>query len=205
MAKSKIRRKPKRSPQTKAAEKAAKAKSSVIKIAVVAGLVAAAGWWWYGNQQAEELFFGHVSAGAGTLDRVERHADHGTSGHLTPGERVNYGTNTPTSGRHDGRPVTPGVYTSVQAPTKLVHSLEHGLVVVYYDRLSTEAMATLEDWSGLYGGPFSGIVVTRQPGLGDRLLLTAWRKSLSLDGFDADAAAVFIDAYRGRGPENPIR
>ena len=54
----------------------------------------------------------------------------------------------------------------------LVHSLEHGLVVVYYDRLSADALATLEDWSGLYGGPFSGIVVTRQPGLGDRLLLT---------------------------------
>ena len=44
MAKSKIRRKPKRSPQTKAAENKAKAKPSVIKIAVVAGLVAAAGW-----------------------------------------------------------------------------------------------------------------------------------------------------------------
>ena len=205
MAKSKVRRKPKRSPQAKAAENTAKAKPRVIKIAVVAGLVAAAGWWWYGNQQAEELFFDHVRAGAGTLERVERHADHGTSGHLTPGERVNYGTNTPTSGRHDGRPVTPGVYTSVQAPTKLVHSLEHGMVVVYYDRPSADDMATLEDWSGLYGGPFSGIVVTRQPGLGDGLLLTAWRKSLSLDSFDADAAAVFIDAYRGRGPENPIR
>jgi hypothetical protein len=205
MAKSKVRRKPKRSPQAKAEESAQKTKSSVVKIAVVVGLVAAAGWWWYGNQQAEELFFDHVRAGAGTLERVERHADHGTSGHLTPGERVNYGTNTPTSGRHDGRPVTPGVYTSVQAPTMLVHSLEHGLVVVYYDRLSADALATLEDWSGLYGGPFSGIVVTRQPGLGDRLLLTAWRKSLSLDDFDADAAAVFIDAYRGRGPENPIR
>jgi hypothetical protein len=205
MAKSKVRRKPKRSPQAKAEESAQKTKSSVVKIAVVVGLVAAAGWWWYGNQQAEELFFDHVRAGAGTLERVERHADHGTSGHLTPGERVNYGTNTPTSGRHDGRPVTPGVYTSVQAPTKLVHSLEHGMVVVYYDRPSADDMATLEDWSGLYGGPFSGIVVTRQPGLGDRLLLTAWRKSLSLDDFDADAAAVFIDAYRGRGPENPIR
>ena len=78
-------------------------------------------------------------------------------------------------------------------------------MVVYDDRRPEDAMATLEDWSGLYGGPFSGIVVTRQPGLGDKLVLTAWRKSLSLDGFDADAMAVFIDAYRGRGPENPIR
>ena len=205
MAKSKIRRKSKPSPQPKAAENKGAAKQSVIKIAVVAGLAVAAGWWWYGNQQAEDLFLDHIRKGGGTLDRVERHADHGTSGHLTPGERINYGSNTPTSGRHDGRPVSPGVYTTVQAPTMLVHSLEHGLVVVYYDRLPEDAMATLEDWSGLYGGPFSGIVVTRQPGLGDKLVLTAWRKSLSLDAFDADAMAVFIDAYRGRGPENPIR
>ncbi len=205
MPKSKTRRKSHSSPQTKASENKGKAKQSMIKIAVVAGLVVAAGWWWYGNQMVESRFLDNVQMGSGTLDRVERHADHGTSGHLTAGERVNYRTNTPTSGRHDGRPVSPGVYQSVTAPTMLVHSLEHGMVVVYYDRLSADATATLEDWSGLYSGPFSGIVVTRQPGLGDKLVLTAWRKSLTLDGFDAPAAAAFIDAYRGRGPENPIR
>ena len=154
MGKSKKRKKAK--SQAAAPETKGKAKRSLIKFAVFASLIGAAGWWWYGNQQAEELFFDHVRQGAGTLDRVERHADHGTSGHLTPGERVNYGTNTPTSGRHDGRPVTPGVYTSVQAPTMLVHSLEHGLVVVYYDRLSADALATLEDWSGLYAVNFGG-------------------------------------------------
>ena len=177
----------------------------MIILVLVATIVFAGGWWWSENRRVDKLFLDHVEMGDGTLDRVERHADHGTSGHLTAGERVNYGTNTPTSGRHDGRPVSPGVYQSVKAPTMLVHSLEHGMVVVYYDRLSADAMATLEDWSGLYSGPFSGIVVTRQPGLGDKLVLTAWRKSLTLDGFDAPAAVAFIDAYRGRGPENPVR
>ena len=205
MAKSKSRRKSKSSPAAEAPERKGASKQRMIMLAVIAGIVGAGGWWWNENRKVESMFFEHVQRGGGTLDLVERHADHGTSGHLSPGERVNYGTNTPTSGRHEGRSVSPGVYTSVKAPTMLVHSLEHGMVVIYYDRPSADAMATLEDWSSLFGGPWSGIVVTRQPGLGDQLVLTAWRKSLTLERFDAPAAAAFIDAYRGRGPENPVR
>ena len=33
----------------------------------------------------------------------------------------------------------------------------------------------------------------------------AWRRTLTLDPFDGDAGAAFIDAYRGRGPEHPVR
>ena len=205
MPKSKTRRKSHSSPQTKASENKGKAKQSMIKIAVVAGLVVAAGWWWYANQMVESRFLDHVQMGSGTLDRVDRIPNHGTSGHLSPGERVNYGSNTPTSGRHDSRWVNPGIYDSAQPSTMLVHSLEHGMVVIYYGRLEADAMATLEDWSNLYAGPFSGIVMTRQAGLGDKLVLTAWRKSLTLERFGAPAAAAFIDAYRGRGPENPVR
>jgi hypothetical protein len=35
--------------------------------------------------------------------------------------------------------------------------------------------------------------------------LTAWTKKLSLVQFDEAAAAAFIDAFRGRGLENPVR
>ena len=205
MAKSKSRRKSKPSSQPAAPQNKRSSNQRMIILAAVAGIAVVGGWWWNQNQQAESLFQDRVQQGYGTLDHVERHADHGTSGHLTAGERVNYGTNTPTSGRHDARPVSPGVYDTAQSPTMLVHSLEHGMVVIYYDRLGADAMATLVDWSGLYGGPFSGVVVTRQPGLGENLVLTAWHKSLTLDGFDAPAAAAFIDAYRGRGPEHPVR
>ena len=205
MPKSKRRRTSKASTKSAAPGNKGPSKQRMIILALVAMIVVAGGWWWNEYRRVDKLFLEFVRIGDGTLDRVERHADHGTSGHLTAGERVNYFTNTPTSGRHDGRPVSPGVYQSVKAPTMLAHSLEHGMVVIYYDRLSADARATLEDWSGLYSGPFSGIVMTRQPGLGDKLVLTAWRKSLTLDGFDAPAAAAFIDAYRGRGPENPVR
>ena len=48
-------------------------------------------------------------------------------------------------------------------------------------------------------------MVAPRPGLGEAVVLTAWNKILRLDAFDADAAAAFIDRFRGRGPEHPVR
>ena len=205
MAKSKRRRKAKPPEMPVAPAKKGITRKQLMMGAVGAVLIVAGIWWWDKNQQIEDRFFDYVAQGRGTLDRVERVPEHGTSGHLAPGERVSYGTNMPTSGRHDSRWDIPGFYDTPRAPAMLVHSLEHGMVVVYYDRLSAEDMATLEDWISIYGGPFSGIVVTPRAGLGGKIVLTAWNKSLTLETFDAPAAAVFIDAYRGRGPENPVR
>lgn len=47
--------------------------------------------------------------------------------------------------------------------------------------------------------------VVVQKGLGDDVVLTAWRRRLRLDTFDESALAAFMDAYMGRGPENPAR
>lgn len=47
--------------------------------------------------------------------------------------------------------------------------------------------------------------MTPRPGLGETIILAAWRRTLTLDPFDGDAAAAFIDAYRGRGPEHLVR
>lgn len=66
-------------------------------------------------------------------------------------------------------------------------------------------MDILKRWAGLYGGQWDGLVVTPKPGLGEAIVLTAWTKLLRLAPFDAEAAAAFIDAFRGRGPENPVR
>jgi hypothetical protein len=43
------------------------------------------------------------------------------------------------------------------------------------------------------------------PGIGQQIILTAWTKELRLEEFDAAAAAAFIDRFRGRGPEHPVR
>lgn len=161
-------------------------------------------WDWQRGSNANEEFLGLAQQGAGALARVDRRASIG-AGHTQPGESVSYDDAHPTSGRHDPSWVDPGVYDSVQPAPRLVHSVEHGMVVVYYDEPTPEVMRTLREWAGLYNGAWSGIVVAPSPGLGQEIVLTAWNRSLRLDPFDPAAAAAFIDRFRGRGPENPVR
>ena len=99
----------------------------------------------------------------------------------------------------------PGFYDVPQPPNQLVHAVEHGHIAIYYERPGAAALETIRSWTELYDGHWDGIVATPMPGLGKKVVLTAWTKRLSLKKFDAPAAAAFIDEYRGRGPENPVR
>ena len=138
------------------------------------------------------------------LEAVETFPDQGRN-HIEPGETVDYASEFPTSGPHDPTPVAPSFYSQVQKPEQLVHSLEHGNIVIYYDRPSDSTIKTLKEWSTKFSGSWDGVVVTPKPGLGEEVVLTAWTKQLALSPFDAEAAFRFIDGYRGRGPENPVR
>ncbi len=111
------------------------------------------------------------------------------------------GTETlPDEGRWHLEPT--GFYTKTQPPEKLVHSMEHGDVVIYYDRPSPSVRATLKEWARLHPGKWDGVVVVPLPGLGQGIVLTAWRKRLRLDQFDAALAQAFLDAFLGHGPES---
>ncbi|MGR3289817.1 MAG: DUF3105 domain-containing protein [Paracoccaceae bacterium] len=87
----------------------------------------------------------------------------------------------------------------------LVHSLEHGHFVIYFENPGQEAEQFFKDWSSLYAGSFESVIAIKSPGLEEAVVLTAWTKSLRLDRFDAASAAAFVDAYRGRGPERAVR
>ena len=78
-------------------------------------------------------------------------------------------------------------------------------IVIYIGRPRDEDMAAMTDWAKRWDGRWDGIVITPDPGLGRRVVLTAWQRRLALDSFDPAATAAFIDAYRGRGPENAVR
>ena len=202
MAKSKKRRK--QAVATEAAPRGGLSQGRIAAGAIALALAVGAGWWWYASQQAENAFFEHARRGEPALARVVKHPDEGR-GHLAPGESVRYQSNPPTSGVHDPQWIDPGVYQRVQSREKLVHSLEHGMVVAYYDQPPEAVRAALEGWTRMFSAPWSGMVLAPKPGLGEAIILAAWRRTLELDPFDADAAAAFIDAYRGRGPEHPVR
>ncbi len=47
-----------------------------------------------------------------------------------------------------------------QTAERLVHALEHGNIVIYYDKPGDAVRQSLDSWTDLCGGQWSGIVVT---------------------------------------------
>lgn len=164
---------------------------------------------WYGysvssSNQVQEDFEALSAAGQETHKLVKSHRDLGQT-HLQRGQGHEYSSRFPTSGPHAQVWTRTGIYDFPQFPKLLVHSLEHGNVVIYYDKPGAEVINTIKQWTGLYPGQWDGLIVAPMSGLGKKIVLNAWTKQLDLAEFDAAAAAAFIDRYRGRGPENKVR
>lgn len=170
-----------------------------------AGLVVAAlvgGLWWHSSARQQD-FQALAEQGREALEaRVVSERSAGR-GHESGG--VSYDERFPTSGPHHPSWVDPGVYSEPQPVDELVHALEHGNIVIYYDEPGDAVMGQLREWASLYDDQWSGIVVTPARRLGESIMLTAWTRRLRLEEFEPAMAAAFIDAYRGRGPEHPVR
>lgn len=173
-------------------------------VAIVAAGLALAGYWWAGSRQAAQDFDQLAKSGKAALASVKVDADYGRN-HSRPGEPLMFQSDPPTSGTHWPSWTEAGFFSSPQPKEKLVHSLEHGNVVIYYDKPAAETLKTLKAWAKRFQGQWDGLVVVPKQGLGEGIILTAWAKVLHQDKFDAAAAAAFVDAFRGRGPENPVR
>ncbi len=173
-------------------------------LGIAALMVALLGGLWYRNRPQSIAFEPNTTVGETAMAVIETFPDQGQT-HVSPGQAVNYDSDFPTSGPHDPNPVLPGVYSQEQRLEELVHSLEHGNIVVYIDQPGQTAIDTLTAWTTEFSGSWDGLVVVPRPGLGEEVVLTAWTKKLILPKFEPEAAATFIDTYRGRGPENPVR
>jgi hypothetical protein len=115
-----------------------------------------------------------------------------------------------TSGPHWGNPGSWGVYTSPAAESQVIHNLEHGGIVIWYDpsRLDDNGIQSLENYvdtqvaSGISGrfkfivSPWGGPDPLPSP-----VVATAWRYLLELQSADTGAIAEFARARYGRSPE----
>lgn len=142
------------------------------------------------------------------LQDVQRYPSQGRD-HVEPGTRVDYSTSPPTSGPHYADWTDAGYYEETPAAGNLVHSLEHGYVVIYYDpaALTPEAEASLRAFARNHDGRFRSVVVAPNPNDDPEsaYVLTAWRVMLRMDEYDPETVRAFIAEYLGRGPEHPVR
>ncbi len=169
----------------------------VAAVLIAAGLGYA---FWPGGGEDES----QKSAGKDTASQVKTIPSRGVA-HLRPKQTQAYPDSYPTSGPHAVDGTDPGFYGKPQPPTRLVHSLEHGNIVIHYDQPGDDVLNSLREWAVLYTNPWSGVIATPQPSIGKTVVLTAWTKRLTLPNFERPAAAAFIDLYRGRGPKKRVR
>ncbi len=111
---------------------------------------------------------------------------------------ASYSASAPTSGAHDIRAPSCGIYPTPLDPSLAVHALEHGTVVLWYDAARPELGADLAEIADNWD---SHVIVSPGVDLDDPIVATAWDR---LKGYDTvvDEIDEFIDTYRRRGPED---
>lgn len=141
--------------------------------------------------------------GSRQVDAGRVHIEEGTQG-------TGYTSVPATSGQHWNSASSPGpwgVYTSAQPQERLIHNMEHGGIVIWYQaaQLSTEDLATLTQFVQqqvttekfkVILSPWSGA------DFGHPIALTAWDWLLYMDTVNLDTVRGFIDAHINRAPES---
>lgn len=144
--------------------------------------------------------------------------------HVPAGSLQNAGGDMATSGDHYGDWIRAGVYETPLDDGNLIHSLEHGYVVLSYkckvksEKLDgTEATEsgeqnrdeqceeTKNQLTKIYEkkGKRKLIIVPR-PQMSTKITLYAWNYLLKLDQFDEERITQFINTYRDQGPERTM-
>lgn len=155
-------------------------------------------------------------------------------GHVQIGTEVNYNSNPPTSGKHYEDWIRVGVYEESKDDRNLVHSLEHGYVIMHYkcqvtvDRIqdtgSSEASplrqrseasgsAKMDDQCKIRKDQLAQIyekkgkhklIVVPRSNLETNFALTAWGYLDKFDQFDEGRIVKFIDVHIEQGPEKTM-
>ncbi|CAG7643884.1 hypothetical protein PAECIP111802_03102 [Paenibacillus allorhizosphaerae] len=116
---------------------------------------------------------------------------------------VPYEMKIPTSGVHSPHDLKYGFYNEKPPYEKLVHNLEHGDIVIYYPP-NTDA-ETLEKLNVLahYRKAGSGILAVPNGDVpaNDKIVATAWTKTMELPAYDEAKVGTFIYKFINRGPE----
>jgi hypothetical protein len=116
---------------------------------------------------------------------------------------VAYKTAPPTSGDHNPNPAEDGAYTEAPRIERLVHSLEHGRIILWYppnapDNVKADLKAIFDE------DPAHMIVAPYTEPMDYAVAATAWTETLGCKTWNEDAiqaVRAFRDQFRDQGPE----
>ena len=150
------------------------------------------------------------AASAGSCELKSSKAD--SRDHVSdPAEQVEYSTDPPTSGKHFEVPAEDGAYEEAPDVKELVHTLEHGRVIVWFKpTLPEQQRASLK---ALFDEDEYQMVLVPNDTMPYQVAVTAWNRDpeplgtgrlLGCPTFNDeifDAIRAFKDEHRSRGPE----
>ncbi|HKY36395.1 MAG TPA: DUF3105 domain-containing protein [Polyangiaceae bacterium] len=147
----------------------------------------------------------------GACNAVETTYKNGSRDHVELCSSVDYEMSPPVFGDHYPNWAAFMTYDYPVPLGYLVHSLEHGAVVVFYDCPEecldevAEVQAAIDSWPA---DPLCSldikhrVILVPSPGLGVRWAAAAWGYSIKADCFDAELFANFYARHVGNAPED---
>jgi hypothetical protein len=126
-------------------------------------------------------------------------------------QATDYNSDPPTSGQHYDLPATPGFYDVAPPDEQLVHNLEHGYVIVFFNceanpNLSCDQL--IEDLQReMRGEGISRVtrtpklIVAPRPGMENLITYTSWGHLHRADEFNPDTMQEYITLYLDNAPE----
>ncbi|MCI0607840.1 MAG: DUF3105 domain-containing protein [Anaerolineae bacterium] len=134
------------------------------------------------------------------------------SQHIQDGEQHEpYNSDPPTSGPHYVEPAKPGFYDEALLDEQLVHNLEHGYVIIWYNCTGLEETAceTLKeeirgmmDQAGTVGlSSATKLIAVPRLSLPGPIAATSWGRLYKPETFNADELLTFIKEFRNKAPE----
>lgn len=140
--------------------------------------------------------FGAAMSEAGCGD-IQEFEDEGAD-HVENGTEVDYETAIPTSGTHWQAPAEAGFYEEATPAAQLVHNLEHGQVVVYYQDVAGAELVELEDY---VVGDAALVAAPAPESAESAITFVAWTKLQGCERLSSEALDAFRQQFQGRGPE----
>jgi hypothetical protein len=167
-----------------------------------------------GGAGGEEPSYGgkpswEVMSGSGGCNAVIYEPPVVKSPHVEICSRLEHISNPPTSGPHYPKWAN---FQSYETPIPwgfLVHSMEHGAVVLAHRCNDCADVAAIQAWvdaqpedASCISPVTNRLIVAPAPGLDAPFAMAAWGAMLEADCFDPEMAQAFVDAYYAGGPED---
>lgn len=126
--------------------------------------------------------------------------------HVDEGTVITYKSYPPSSGTHYGATADYGFSEAIIPEGKLVHSLEHGAVVLYYkSSVGTEVLQQLRDtYNKLPAGKYGKVklVIAPYENMSTPLAIAAWDRLYLMNAYNFDEIQTFYSTWVDKGPED---